>query len=279
MVLVALQYRRSVAGNCPNMAGPASPPPSCNHRKIIAPDSPGSFHDSPARPDNPPSGLCDAAKATAAPVRPRSRRRAGFGIRGFRGCPMKPDSTFAGHALVSQRGARRKGRRRDGGGRCCHPCDQPGAQPERLAQWRRAWPARTGMAAFRGGRPAARERGPADRGFRHRAPGPDYPATPGDMACSLSHQRLWQAIAAGPAEAAVVLEDDARLAEGFADFADEAVVARMLSAHHGGAEAGVLARPAAKPAPAAWSGAGRAAAGSVLYRMRSTFLGSCGLCR
>lgn len=103
----------------------------------------------------------------------------------------------------------------------------------------------------------------------------DYPATPGDMACSLSHQRLWQAIAAGPAEAAVVLEDDARLAEGFADFADEAVVARMLQHTMGVLKLEFWPGPQQSRRLPLGQALGEAAAGSVLYRMRSTFLGSC----
>lgn len=101
-----------------------------------------------------------------------------------------------------------------------------------------------------------------------------FPATPGDMACSLSHQRLWQAIAAGPDAAAVVLEDDARLSDGFADFAGEAVVA-LMQRH----DMGVLKLEF-------WPGPQQSrrrplgqvldpVAGSMLYRMRSPFLGSC----
>lgn len=49
--------------------------------------------------------------------------------------------------------------------------------------------------------------------------GRDYPATLGDICCSLTHQTLWRRIAAMDAGAVIVLEDDARPAPVFADYA------------------------------------------------------------
>lgn len=106
----------------------------------------------------------------------------------------------------------------------------------------------------------------------------DFPATPGDMACSLSHQRLWRAIAADPADAAVVLEDDARLAEGFADFAGDAVVALMRRHGMGALKLEYWPGPQAsrrRPLGQALERVTGADGASVLYRMRSPFLGSC----
>lgn len=103
-----------------------------------------------------------------------------------------------------------------------------------------------------------------------------YPATPGDMACTLTHRRLWDAIAGGAAEAAVVLEDDALLAATFPAFADDSV-ARLMRDH----AMGVLKLEF-------WPGTersrrlplghalGEGPAGTTLYRLRSGFLGSCG---
>lgn len=103
-----------------------------------------------------------------------------------------------------------------------------------------------------------------------------YPATPGDMACTLSHRRLWDEIAGGAAEAAVVLEDDALLAATFPAFAEDGV-ARLMRDH----AMGVLKLEF-------WPGAersrrhplgqalGAGPAGTTLHRLRSGFLGSCG---
>lgn len=102
----------------------------------------------------------------------------------------------------------------------------------------------------------------------------DFPATSGDIACSLSHQRLWRVIAAGPAAAAVVLEDDASLAGGFADFLRDDIVALMN--RHG---IGALKLEF-------WPGPQRSrrfplgealgpTKGVMLYRLHSPFLGSC----
>ncbi|WP_413873798.1 glycosyltransferase family 25 protein [Albidovulum sp.] len=103
-----------------------------------------------------------------------------------------------------------------------------------------------------------------------------YPATAGDMACSLTHRRLWEVIAGGRAEAAVVLEDDARLAPGFPAFATEDVA--RLMAEHG---MGVL-KLEFWPGPQAsrrfplGAALGAGPAGATLYRLRSGFLGTCG---
>jgi glycosyl transferase family 25 len=55
--------------------------------------------------------------------------------------------------------------------------------------------------------------------FGRRRLGADYPATLGDICCSLTHQNLWRRIAAMDAGAVIVLEDDASPAPAFADFA------------------------------------------------------------
>ncbi|HQU70098.1 MAG TPA: glycosyltransferase family 25 protein [Albidovulum sp.] len=47
----------------------------------------------------------------------------------------------------------------------------------------------------------------------------DYPATLGDICCSLTHRNLWRRIAAMDAGAVIVLEDDASPSPAFADFA------------------------------------------------------------
>lgn len=49
--------------------------------------------------------------------------------------------------------------------------------------------------------------------------GADYPATLGDICCSLTHQALWRRIAAMNTSAVIVLEDDASLSPDFAGFA------------------------------------------------------------
>ncbi len=105
---------------------------------------------------------------------------------------------------------------------------------------------------------------------------PAYPATPGDMACSLSHRRLWEAIAGGPAMAAVVLEDDARLAPAFPAFATEAV-ARLMRDHGLGAlKLEYWPGPQQSRRLPLGEPLGEAPTGAALYRMRSGFLGTCG---
>ena len=103
-----------------------------------------------------------------------------------------------------------------------------------------------------------------------------YPATPGDMACSLGHRRIWEEIAGGSAEAAVVLEDDAHLAPDFPAFAAEDV-ARLMAAHGMGVlkleywPGPQISRRHPLGAPL-----GAGPAGTTLYRLRSGFLGTCG---
>lgn len=103
-----------------------------------------------------------------------------------------------------------------------------------------------------------------------------YPATPGDMACSLTHHRLWDVIAGGTAAAAVVLEDDARLGAGFAAFVEDGMAGLMrdhamevlkLEFWPGSARSRRL--PVGQPL-------GGGPAGTRLYRLRSGFLGTCG---
>lgn len=104
----------------------------------------------------------------------------------------------------------------------------------------------------------------------------DYPATPGDMACSLTHRRVWEEIAGGAAEAAVVLEDDARLSPAFPEFA-QGSVARFMRDHG----MGVLklefwpGRAQSRRYPLG-APLGSGPAGTGLYRLRSGFLGTCG---
>ena len=103
-----------------------------------------------------------------------------------------------------------------------------------------------------------------------------YPATAGDMACSLTHRRLWEEIAGGRAEAAVVLEDDARLAAGFPAFAAEGVAALMAGHGMGVLKLEFWPGPQASRRRPLGAGLGEGPAGSALYRLRSGFLGTCG---
>lgn len=109
-------------------------------------------------------------------------------------------------------------------------------------------------------------------GWRRRA----FPATPGDMACSLTHQLVWKKIA-DSGRAAIVLEDDAVLADSFGEFLAQDIVAAMREA-----TLGVLKLEF-------WPGDQKSRRFPVgaplrmlhgqsqrrLYRLRSTFLGSC----
>jgi glycosyl transferase family 25 len=109
-------------------------------------------------------------------------------------------------------------------------------------------------------------------GWRRRA----FPATLGDMACSLTHQLVWKKIA-DSGQAAIVLEDDAVLADSFGEFLSPDIVAAMREA-----ALGVLKLEY-------WPGEQKSRRFPVgvplrmlhgpsqrrLYRMRSSFLGSC----
>ncbi len=103
-----------------------------------------------------------------------------------------------------------------------------------------------------------------------------YPATAGDMACSLTHRRLWEEIAGGRAEAAVVLEDDARLAPDFPAFAADDV-ARLMAGHGMGVlKLEFWPGPQASRRFPLGADLGEGPAGARLYRLRSGFLGTCG---
>jgi glycosyl transferase family 25 len=102
-----------------------------------------------------------------------------------------------------------------------------------------------------------------------------FPATRGDIACSLTHQRLWQRIADSN-RPAVVLEDDARLSDVFAQLMT-CDLAGLMRRHDMGALKLEF-----------WPGtqkSRRLPAGELigpvlgeirLYRLHSSFLGTCG---
>lgn len=103
-----------------------------------------------------------------------------------------------------------------------------------------------------------------------------YPATPGDMACSLGHRRIWEAIAGGPDEAAVVLEDDALPAPDFPAFAADGV-GRLMADHGMGAlKLEYWPGPQTSRRRPLGTLLGPGPAGTSLYRLRSGFLGTCG---
>ena len=105
----------------------------------------------------------------------------------------------------------------------------------------------------------------------------DYPATLGDICCSLTHQRLWRRIAAMSAGAVIVLEDDARLSAAFAEFAQSDLGALMRRhgigalklEHWPGGERSRRHPIGQKLADLPFGG------GAVLYRQAATFLGTC----
>lgn len=104
----------------------------------------------------------------------------------------------------------------------------------------------------------------------------DYPATLGDICCSLTHQHLWRRIAAMDTGAVIVLEDDARPAPAFADFA-RADIAALMRAHGIGAlklehwPGGERSRRYPAGIRLADIGIG----GATLYRQAAGFLGTC----
>ncbi|MCB2115459.1 MAG: glycosyltransferase family 25 protein [Rhodobacteraceae bacterium] len=103
----------------------------------------------------------------------------------------------------------------------------------------------------------------------------DFPATPGDMACTLSHIGIWGRVAALGEGAAIVLEDDAGLSAGFADYADPEIP-RLMRRH-----AIELLKLEFWPGPQRsrrfplGTALGPAPGGATLYRLQSGFLGSC----
>ena len=104
----------------------------------------------------------------------------------------------------------------------------------------------------------------------------DFPATPGDMACSLSHQALWREIAAGAAEAAIVLEDDARLSEAFVRLAGADVAGLMQRHGMGALKIEFWPGPQQSRRLPIGRDLGPITGEMRLYRMRSSFLGTCG---
>lgn len=105
----------------------------------------------------------------------------------------------------------------------------------------------------------------------------DYPATLGDICCSLTHQRLWHRIAAMSAGAVIVLEDDARLSAAFGDFVRSDLGALMQRhgigalklEHWPGGERSRRHPIGQKLADLPIGG------GVALYRQAATFLGTC----
>ncbi len=107
--------------------------------------------------------------------------------------------------------------------------------------------------------------------------GRDYPATLGDVCCSLTHQRLWQRIAGMTAGAVIVLEDDARLSPAFAGFARSDLGALMrrhgigaLKLEHWPGGERSRRHPVGQRLESLPMGGG-----AVLYRQAAGFLGSC----
>lgn len=107
--------------------------------------------------------------------------------------------------------------------------------------------------------------------------GRDYPATLGDICCSLGHQSLWRRIAAMTVGAVIVLEDDAHPAPAFADFARTDLGA-LMRAHDIGAlklehwPGGERSRRYPAGVRLGHLDLGR---GATLYRQAAGFLGTC----
>lgn len=103
-----------------------------------------------------------------------------------------------------------------------------------------------------------------------------FPATPGDIACSLTHQRLWRKIAVSAAEAAIILEDDARLSGQFAQVASGDVAGFMLRNGMGALKLEFWPGPQKSRRFPVGEDLGALTKDIRLYRMRSSFLGTCG---
>lgn len=89
------------------------------------------------------------------------------------------------------------------------------------------------------GRVSARDRLTEDMAAASRdfgaAPGQGgWPATPGDICCSLTHRDIWAQLAEGDAQGAVILEDDATLSPAFASLMAEDLGA-LMARHRMGA--------------------------------------------
>ncbi|MCA0274317.1 MAG: glycosyltransferase family 25 protein [Proteobacteria bacterium] len=103
----------------------------------------------------------------------------------------------------------------------------------------------------------------------------DYPATLGDICCSLTHQNLWRRIAAMGAGAVIVLEDDASLSAAFADFARGDLGATMRA--HGIGALKLEYWPGGERSRRYPAGIrlGEIGGGATLYRQAAGFLGTC----
>ncbi|MCB2111312.1 MAG: glycosyltransferase family 25 protein [Defluviimonas sp.] len=115
-----------------------------------------------------------------------------------------------------------------------------------------------------------------ERSFGRRAGTGPFPATPGDMACSLGHRLIWQKIAGRPEAGGVVLEDDARLAPGFAAFAAGSTIALMEAHGIGVLKIEYWPGPQMSRRFPLGTELAPGPGGSRIYRLRSGFLGSCG---
>lgn len=102
-----------------------------------------------------------------------------------------------------------------------------------------------------------------------------YPATSGDMACSISHRTLWRDIADSRNEAAIVLEDDATLSEEFRRVASCDLPALMRRHGMGVLKLEFWPGPQLSRRRPAGEDLGPVSGAMRLYRMRSSFLGSC----
>lgn len=101
------------------------------------------------------------------------------------------------------------------------------------------------------------------------------PATPGDICCSLTHRDIWRRIAADDAPGAVILEDDARLSPAFAALMADDIGAAMARHRMGTLKLEHWPGPQDSrrfPLGRRLGGLG----GATLWRLRSSFLGTCG---
>jgi glycosyl transferase, family 25 len=115
---------------------------------------------------------------------------------------------------------------------------------------------------------AAREFGAAPGAGR-------FPATPGDICCSLTHRDIWRQVADGPAGGAVILEDDATLSPAFgALMAGD--IGTLMARHRMGA---LKLEHWPGPQRSRRFPLGRrlgTVGAATLWRLRSSFYGSCG---
>ncbi len=109
------------------------------------------------------------------------------------------------------------------------------------------------------------------RGLKARA----FPATRGDFACSLTHQRLWRQIAEN-GRPAVVLEDDAILSDKFAALMTSDLGGLMRRHDMGVLKLEFWPGPQKSRRFPAGEPIGPVLGEIRLYRMHSSFLGTCG---